>query len=91
MKKLIELGKYIVADTRICHGAVTFRGTRILVADVLEMVADGTDWDEICRAWNGWINREAIGEAVRIASSKFIDRHSRLASRRIAAKQPVAA
>jgi uncharacterized protein (DUF433 family) len=30
------LGRYVVADPSICHGAPTFRGTRILVADVLE-------------------------------------------------------
>jgi hypothetical protein len=30
------LGRYIVADPDICHGKPTFRGTRILVADVLD-------------------------------------------------------
>lgn len=34
-----SLGRYIVADTEICHGKPTFAGTRILVADVLEQVA----------------------------------------------------
>lgn len=29
-----ELGKYVVADSKICHGQPTFRRTRILVADV---------------------------------------------------------
>ncbi|HIE29634.1 TPA: DUF433 domain-containing protein [Candidatus Poribacteria bacterium] len=27
----IEFGKYIVADPNICHGALTFKGTRIFV------------------------------------------------------------
>ena len=35
------LGRYIIADTDICHGQPVFRGTRILVADVLEQVASG--------------------------------------------------
>ena len=35
------LGRYIVADPAISHGEPTFRGTRILVADVLEQVANG--------------------------------------------------
>jgi uncharacterized protein (DUF433 family) len=35
------LGRYIVGDQRICHGQPTFRGTRILVADVLAQVATG--------------------------------------------------
>src|SRR5882724_9186468 len=30
------LGRYIVADLAICHDKPTFRGTRIMVADVLE-------------------------------------------------------
>jgi len=45
MKKLI--GRYIVADPEICHGKPTFRGTRIMVWQVLEMVAEGIAWDEI--------------------------------------------
>ena len=35
------IGRYIVVDSQICHGKATFRGTRIMVADVLEMVATG--------------------------------------------------
>jgi uncharacterized protein (DUF433 family) len=45
-----ELGKYIVADPRICHGKPTFRGTRIMVWQVLEMVARGMDWEAIVSA-----------------------------------------
>ena len=33
-------GRYIVSDPDICHGKPTFRGTRILVADVLEQEAN---------------------------------------------------
>ena len=42
------IGRFIVADPRVCHGQPTFRGTRILVADVLDQVcAAGTrDPDE---------------------------------------------
>jgi uncharacterized protein (DUF433 family) len=41
------LGRYLVADPDICHGKPTFRGTRILVADVLEQVAAGLAWETI--------------------------------------------
>lgn len=34
-------GRYIVTDPEIGHGQPTFRSTRILVADVLEQVAEG--------------------------------------------------
>jgi uncharacterized protein (DUF433 family) len=37
--KRIELGQYIVADPEICHGKLTFKGTRIFVRDVLDMIA----------------------------------------------------
>ena len=41
------LGRYIVSDPDICHGKPTFRGTRVLVSDVLEMVAEGMAWETI--------------------------------------------
>jgi len=33
------IGRYVIADPAICHGQPTFRGTRILVADVMEQAA----------------------------------------------------
>ena len=41
-RKRKELGQYIVADSDICHGQPTFKGTRIMVKSVLEMLAKGT-------------------------------------------------
>jgi len=35
------IGRFIVADPEVCHGRPTFRGTRILVADVTEQVRGG--------------------------------------------------
>lgn len=37
----LQIGRYIVADPRVCHGKLTFRGTRIFVSDVLEQVERG--------------------------------------------------
>ena len=70
------IGRFIVADPSICHGKPTFRGTRILVADVLEQVAAGMHWDSIVEEWRGSIPKDAIAEAVRLASQAFLD-HSR--------------
>ena len=50
MKKML-MGRYIVSDPKICHGQPTFRGTRILVADVLEQVATGMAWESILAEW----------------------------------------
>jgi uncharacterized protein (DUF433 family) len=61
------LGRYIVTDPAICHGQPTFRGTRILVSDVLEQVANGMVWEAIIEEWHGKLTEEAIAEAVRLA------------------------
>ena len=62
-----SFGKYIVADPRICHGQLTFRGTRVFVADVLEQVASGEDWRAIVSERDGNVSIEAIAEAIRLA------------------------
>ncbi|MEW6209868.1 MAG: DUF433 domain-containing protein, partial [Acidobacteriota bacterium] len=58
-KKRIEMGQHIVADSEICHGQLTFKGTRIMVKSVLEMLAKGWDWDRISAAYDRRISREA--------------------------------
>jgi uncharacterized protein (DUF433 family) len=65
----IHYGRYIVADPEICHGALTFKGTRIFVDDVLRDVARNKPWDEIIRRWHASIDHEAIAEAVALAGS----------------------
>jgi uncharacterized protein (DUF433 family) len=72
MKEKI-FGRYVVTDPDICHGKPTFRGTRILVADVLEQVADGLAWETIIEEWRGSISYEAIAEAVRLSRRAFLE------------------
>jgi uncharacterized protein (DUF433 family) len=67
------IGRYIVTDPEICHGKPTFRGTRIIVADVLEQVADGLAWETIIEEWRGSISYEAIAEAVRLSRQAFLE------------------
>ena len=66
------LGRYIISDPAICHGEPTFRGTRILVADVLEQVASGMAWEAIIEEWRGALERDAIAEAVRMAREALV-------------------
>jgi uncharacterized protein (DUF433 family) len=75
LDKPLFLGQYIVADPKVCHGKLTFRGTRIFVADVLEMVAEGTDWETIIYEWHGNITKEAISEAITLATKALL-RHA---------------
>jgi len=67
------IGRYIVTDPKICHGKPTFRGTRIMVADVLEQVAEGLAWESIIEGWHNSISKDAIAEALQ--SGTFIFRN----------------
>lgn len=67
-----EYGQYIVSDPEICGGQLTFKGTRIFVKDVLEMVAQGWAWGKISEAWFGRIGPEAIAEAVALANTALL-------------------
>lgn len=67
------IGRYIIADPDICHGKPTFRGTRIMVWQVLEQVSAGMAWETIVGEWQGKIPKEAIAEAVRLASQAFVE------------------
>ncbi len=59
--------KYIVVDPKICHGKPVFRGTRVLVADVLEMLAAGMTIKEILEEYPQ-LTEEMIREALRLAA-----------------------
>jgi uncharacterized protein (DUF433 family) len=69
-----EFGQYIVADPGICHGQLTFKGTRIMVKSVLEMLAQGRDWDYISEAYLGKVHHEAIAEAIQLAREALIEK-----------------
>lgn len=71
-KKRKELGQYVVSDPEICGGDLTFKGTRVLVKDVLFYVGEGKDWDWVAQAYRNSINREAIAEAVNLASNALL-------------------
>jgi uncharacterized protein (DUF433 family) len=65
------LSRYIVADTKVCHGKLTFKGTRIFVDDVLDMVAQGLAWDYIIEQWHGLITKNAIKDAVMMSKESL--------------------
>jgi uncharacterized protein (DUF433 family) len=67
------IGRYIITDPRICHGRPVFRGTRIMVEQILEQVTMGMAWEAIVEEWRGKVCKEAIAEAVRMASRAFAD------------------
>lgn len=76
----VPLGRYVVVDPHICHGQPTFRETRVLVADVLEQVASGMDWDAIREDWHNAVPNEAIAEAVRLGRELLLAHADELAA-----------
>jgi len=75
MKKNVKaklLGRYIVADPEICHGKPTFRGTRIMVWQVLEMLAAGMAWETIIERCHHSITKDAIAEAIKLSGEAFL-------------------
>lgn len=71
-RKRVELGQYIVSDPEICGGDLTFKGTRVLVKDVLSLIADGDDWETVSFEYDGRLSREAIAEAVELARQSLV-------------------
>src|SRR5712692_5255443 len=93
-RKRKEFGQYIVADPEICHSQLTFKGTRIMVKSVLEMLAKGYAWDRISSEFDGRLSHEAIAEAIALASDALIEKTEKRratiadAYRRTYSKQP---
>jgi uncharacterized protein (DUF433 family) len=67
-----SLGRWIVVDPAICHGKPTFRDTRIMVWQVLELLAQGMAWESIEEQWDGKVRKDAIAEAIQLASKSFL-------------------
>lgn len=79
----IEIGKYLAADSRVCGGRLIFRGSRIKVADAIELAEAGYDPAEIARQYRGIITPEAVSEALTLIRAGFLKEMS--AARRRAA------
>jgi uncharacterized protein (DUF433 family) len=73
-----SLGQWIVVDPAICHGKPVFRNTRIMVWQVLELVAQGMAWESIEEQWDGKISKDMIAEAVQLANRSFVQQMNEL-------------
>lgn len=84
MQKVV-INKYIVADPNICHGKPTFKGTRIMVWQILEMLKAGMSRKEIISDFPD-INDTHIKAALDYASSLtkegyvFINTHPQISA-----------
>lgn len=62
----IEIGKYLAVDTRVCGGRLIFKGSRIMVADAVELADDGYSVEEIAAQYKEIISPEAVEEALKL-------------------------
>ena len=63
----VQINKYIVADTEICHGKPTFKGTRVMVWQVLDLLAVGESIKEILEDFPS-LRKSHISAALEYAS-----------------------
>jgi uncharacterized protein (DUF433 family) len=71
----IEVGRHLVFDSEICHGQLTFRGTRVPVDAVLTFLAKGYSVDQLLRSWPE-LTRPAVEEAIHLASQALQASHA---------------
>ncbi len=64
--KHTEIGKYLVIDPGICHGQLTFKGTRVPVDTILALLAKGYSTDQLLKSYPE-LERMAIEEALQLA------------------------
>ena len=60
----VEVGKYIVLDDEVCHGRPTFKGTRVLVSDVIELLAAGLSIEEVVRDYYPSLDEKMVKDAL---------------------------
>ena len=65
----IEINQYIVADSSICHGKLTFNGTRVMVWQVLELLEAGIPVKEILNYFLVPLTKEQIKAALQYAAN----------------------
>jgi len=71
----IEINNYIVVDSEICGGTPTFKGTRVIVSDVIELIAAGVSTEEILRDYYPSLNKRMIEKALEWASKLIKGEH----------------
>jgi len=69
----IEINPYIVADSEICGGTPTFKGTRIMAWQIIELLGAGITIDEILKRYFPQLSKHAILSALIYASKTIED------------------
>lgn len=72
--KPMFVGKHLTVDPRVCHGELTFRGTRVPVATILSYLAKGYSPAYLRKSWPE-VSPEAIEEAVSLAAEQLVEHY----------------
>jgi len=72
--QLTFVGEHLVVDTRVCHGELTFRNTRVPVETILSYLANGYSLAYLRKSWPE-VSAEAIQEAVHLASAHLVQHY----------------
>jgi uncharacterized protein (DUF433 family) len=64
----ININEYIVVDSDICHGKPTFKGTRVMVWQVLDLLKSGVSIEEIIIDYFPNLTRKGVYAALDYAS-----------------------
>lgn len=62
-----DIGEHLVVDPEICHGQVTFKGTRVPVETILALFGKGYSMDQLLKSYPE-LTRTAIEETLRLAT-----------------------
>ena len=68
----LKIGQHLIAHPRICGGRLTFRGTRIKVADALEMLDSGMTPTQVASNYPGLVSVEALEEAATLVGNGVV-------------------
>ncbi len=64
----ININEYIVSDSEICNGVPTFKGTRIMVWQVMDLLGAEVNIDDILKNYFPQITKPAIFSVMTYAS-----------------------
>ncbi len=67
---IVEINNYITADSEICGGVPVFKGTRIMVWQILEMFESGESIKEILENYPS-LTKNHIKAALKFAAQKL--------------------
>jgi uncharacterized protein (DUF433 family) len=74
--KRVEIGNHLVMDSEICHGQITFKGTRVPVDTVFALLAKGYSIDQLLKSYPE-LTRAGIEEAIHLAI-ETLQKHYRI-------------